>query len=134
MRLCSVALMVGLTAAAVAGVLFGCSPRNEGSTGEATGVRTVTVTETVVRSVERRDAREGRRIFRTVCSRCHALRPGDWRGDKVNLTALRPSYEATVEKVTRGGIAMPSFSGTLSRRQIRDVAAFVSRAAARRPR
>ena len=127
-------LMIAATAATLAGAALGCSPRDDGSTAEATGVRTVTVTETVVRTVARRDARAGRRIFRTACSRCHALRRGDWRGGKVNLTALRPSYEATVEKVTRGGIAMPSFSGRLSRRQIRDVAAFVSRAAAARAR
>ncbi len=128
-------LIIAVAAATLAGAALGCSPRgDDGSAADATGVRTVTVTETVVRTVVRRDTRAGRRIFRTACSRCHAFERGDWRGRKVNLTALRPSYEATVEKVTRGGIAMPSFSGRLSRRQIRDVAAFVSRAAARRPR
>jgi mono/diheme cytochrome c family protein len=127
-------LLIALTAATLAAVAFSCSPRNEEPSGEATGVQTVTVTETVVRTVVRRDTRAGRRIFRTACSRCHALQRGDWTGGKVNLTALTPTYETTVAKVTRGGIAMPSFSGKLTRRQIRDVAAFVSRTAARRAR
>jgi mono/diheme cytochrome c family protein len=128
-------VMIAVTAAAAVGVSFGCSPGQDGSdVTETAGVRTVTVTETVVRSVERRDARAGRRVFLTTCSRCHALQPGDWTGNRVNLTALQPTYEATVTKVTRGGIAMPSFAGRLSTRQIRDVAAFVSREAARRAR
>jgi mono/diheme cytochrome c family protein len=127
-------VLIAVTAATLAAVAFACAPRNEEPSGEATSVQTVTVTETVVRMVARRDTRAGRRIFRTVCSRCHALQPGDWTGNRVNLTALQPTYETTVAKVTRGGIAMPSFSGTLSKRQIRDVAAFVSRTATRRAR
>jgi mono/diheme cytochrome c family protein len=128
-------LMIAVTAAATVGASLGCAPAEDRSAATGTsGVRTVTVTETVVRMVERRNARAGRRVFATACSRCHALKPGDWTGDKVNLTALQPAYETTVQKVTRGGIAMPSFAGKLSKRQIRDVAAFVSRAAARRAR
>jgi mono/diheme cytochrome c family protein len=125
-------LIVAVTAAAALGASFGCSVREEGSAGDMTGVRTVTVTETVVQMAESRDPRAGRRVFETSCARCHALKPGDWTGNKVNLTALQPSYETTVTKVTRGGIAMPSFAGKLSKRQIRDVAAFVSRQAAKR--
>ena len=128
-------LLIAVTAATLAVVAFACAPRNEEPpAGEPTAVRTVTVTETVMRTVARRDARAGRRVFRTVCARCHALKPGDWTGNRVNLTALQPTYETTVAKVTRGGIAMPSFSGKLSRRQIRDVAVFVSRTAERRAR
>ena len=126
------ALTLAVAAATLAGALLGCSARDDGSGAEATGVRTVTVTETVVRTVVRRDARAGRRVFRSACARCHTLERGDWRGDKVNLTALNPAYATTVAKVTRGGIAMPSFAGTLSKQQIRDVAAFVARSAARR--
>jgi mono/diheme cytochrome c family protein len=96
-----------------------------------TGGRTVTVTETV-RTIARPDRRTGKRVFVTVCARCHSLEPGDWTGDRINLAVLQPSYRATVEQVTRGGIAMPSFEGKLSERQIRDVAAFVAAEAARR--
>ena len=126
-------LMIAVTAAATVGASLGCAPAEDRSAATgASSARTVTVTETVIRTVEKRDARAGRRVFETTCSRCHALKPGDWTGEKVNLTALQPTYETTVTKVTRGGIAMPSFAGKLSRRQIRDVAAFVSRETARR--
>jgi mono/diheme cytochrome c family protein len=128
-------LTLAVTAATALGASFGCAPAEDRSAATGTsGVRTVTVTETVVRTAARPNARAGRRVFETACSRCHALEPGDWTGDKVNLTALQPAYETTVQKVTRGGIAMPSFAGKLSRREIRDVAAFVSREAARRAR
>jgi mono/diheme cytochrome c family protein len=128
-------LAITLAAAAVLGAALGWSlNRNDGSAGAPMRARTVTVTETVVRAMDAPDTRAGRRVFASTCSRCHALRPGDWTGDKVNLTALQPTYEVTVEKVTRGGIAMPSFAGKLSERQIRDVAAFVSKEAARQGR
>jgi mono/diheme cytochrome c family protein len=71
-------------------------------------------------------------VFLTTCSRCHVLKRGDWPGAKVNLVELEPSFAVVVEKVTQGGVAMPSFRRTLSKEQIRNVAAFVARAAARR--
>jgi mono/diheme cytochrome c family protein len=128
-------LIVAVTGAAAVGASFGCAPGEDGSAAsESAGVRTVTVTETVVRTMATRNTRTGRRVFENSCSRCHALKPGDWTGAKVNLTALQPAYEVVVDKVTRGGIAMPSFTGKLSKRQIRDVAAFVSKEAARQGR
>jgi mono/diheme cytochrome c family protein len=125
-----------VAAAAAVGTSLGCAVNaaEESAGTQTTGVRIVTVTETVVRTVLRRDTRAGRRVFETACSRCHALEPGDWSGNKINLTALQPAYGTTIRKVTRGGIAMPSFAGKLSKRQIRDVAAFVSSEAARRAR
>ena len=119
---------VAVAIATAAGASLGCSVRgDDGSAGAQGGVRTVTVTETVVQTVDRPDTRAGRRIFARACSQCHALEPGNWTGDKVNLTALKPEYSVTVAKVTRGGIAMPSFAGRLSQGQIRDVAAFVTK-------
>lgn len=123
-----------VVAACVAVASLGCSATGDDGSAEAQGVRTVTVTETVVQTVERPDTRAGRRVFAEMCSQCHALQPGNWTGDKVNLTALKPEYSVTIEKVTRGGIAMPSFAGRLSQRQIRDVAAFVTKEAARQGR
>jgi mono/diheme cytochrome c family protein len=130
-------LLAIAVAAATAGASLGYYMSGDGSRVAATtGARTVTVmktvTETVVRTIVRPDARAGRRVFVTACSRCHTLEPGDWTGDRVNLADLRPSYRVIVEKVTGGGVAMPSFEGKLSERQIRDVAAFVTAEAARR--
>jgi mono/diheme cytochrome c family protein len=128
---------LAIAAAAAVGALLGSYVSGERSTATATtGGRTATVTKTVtkivVRTIARPDRRAGKRVFLAACSRCHTLDPGDWTGDRVNLAHLRPSYSATVEKVTRGGIAMPSFEGKLSERQIRDVAAFVTAEAPRR--
>ncbi len=130
MRFSSLAIAL---AAATAGTLLGYYARGEPSrVTVTTGGRTVTITETVVRRIMRPDLRAGKLVFVTACSRCHTLAPGDWRGDRVNLADLQPSYRATAEKVSGGGIAMPSFAGKLSEGQIRDVAAFVTAQAARR--
>ncbi|HEX2112218.1 MAG TPA: cytochrome c [Gaiellaceae bacterium] len=127
-------LAIGV-AAATAGALLGYyvsgEPSRVATTAEA---RTVTVTKTVVRTMARPARRAGKRVFLTVCSRCHTLAPGDWTRNRVNLTDLRPSYRVIVEKVIGGGFAMPSFAGKLSEREIRDVAAFVVAEAARRAR
>jgi mono/diheme cytochrome c family protein len=124
-------------AAAAAGIslvyyLSGDRPRVTATTGGRTVTITKTVTETVVRTMARPDPRAGKRVFVTACSGCHTLEPGEWRVDGVNLADLQPSYRVIVEKVRDGGIAMPSFAGRLSERQIRNVAAFVAAEVARR--
>lgn len=132
MRFGSLAIAV---AAVTVGALLGYYVSGERSGVAApTAGRTVTVTKTVVRTVARPDPRAGKRVFVSVCSRCHTLEPGDWTGRRVNLTELQPSYRAIVDQVTGGGIAMPSFEEKLSKREIRDVAAFVAAEAARRSR
>jgi mono/diheme cytochrome c family protein len=130
-------LVITVAAAVVVGASLGYYASGERSGATATiGARTVTVTktvaETVVRTTARPDPRAGKRVFATACSRCHTFKPRDWTGDRVNLADLQPSYRVVVEKVTGGGIAMPSFEGKLSKRQIRNVAAFVAAEAARR--
>jgi mono/diheme cytochrome c family protein len=122
---------LAIAVAAAAGAFLGSYVSGERSrvtatTGGRTATVTKTVTKTVVRTIARPDRRAGNRVFVAACSRCHTLDPGDLTGDRVNLARLQPSYRWTVEKVTRGGIAMPSFEGKLSERQIRDVAAFVT--------
>jgi mono/diheme cytochrome c family protein len=122
---------LAIVVAAAAGAFLGFYAAEErslvtGTTGRGTATVTKTVTKTVVRTIARPDRRAGNRVFLAACSRCHTLDPADWTGDRVNLARLQPSYRWTVEKVTRGGIAMPSFEGKLSERQIRDVAAFVT--------
>jgi cytochrome c6 len=77
------------------------------------------------------DAGAGRRVFLTTCTKCHTLGRGDWRGDKLSLADLRPSYSTTRDKVTNGGVAMPAFKRKLSEQEIRDVAAFVAKVTAR---
>jgi mono/diheme cytochrome c family protein len=133
MRFRSLAIAV---AAATAGASLGYYASGERSRVTATMEgRTVTITKTVtevVRTMARPDPRAGKRVFVTACASCHTLEPGDWKVGRVNLADLQPSYPVIVEKVTGGGIAMPSFAGKLNEREIRDVAAFVAAEAARR--
>jgi mono/diheme cytochrome c family protein len=96
----------------------------------ATPARTVTVTRTVARTVRKPDRRAGKRVFVNTCAGCHTLRREN-RGDKVNLAELEPSYDVIVDKVKRGGIAMPPLGRRLSDDQIRDVAAYVAAATKR---
>ena len=124
-------------AVAIAGTALGYYASGEHSrVMETAGGRTVTITRTVTEAVARRTARPnpraGKRVFVTACSRCHTLKRGDRRGNRVNLAELRPSYRVVVAKVTGGGIVMPSFKGKLSERQIRNVAAFVAADAGKR--
>jgi len=134
MRYGALAIAVAaVTAGALLGYYASGEPSRETVTMRGPTVTvTETVTETVVRTTARPGARAGRRVFLTTCSTCHTLQPGNWTGGRVNLADLEPSYQVIVEKVTAGGIAMPSFAGKLSRRQIRAVAAFVTAQAARR--
>jgi mono/diheme cytochrome c family protein len=46
-----------------------------------------------------------------------------------DLDETRPSYELVIQRVTKGGGAMPSFAGSLSRRQIEVIARYVARSA-----
>jgi cytochrome c6 len=69
----------------------------------------------------------GSHVFLTAgCTGCHTLKAAHSTGTVgPNLDELKPT-EATVQhQVETGGGAMPSFKGTLSPKQIQDVAAYV---------
>ena len=70
----------------------------------------------------------GAAIFRQAgCGSCHVLKAANASGQiGPSLDALRPGFEQTRVQVERGGGGMPSFKGSLSAAQIRDVAAFVA--------
>jgi cytochrome c553 len=77
------------------------------------------------------DAAAGEKIFKTAgCGSCHTLEAAGADGQiGPNLDSVRPDFTAVRAKVEAGGGGMPSFSGTLSADQIRDVAAFVAKEA-----
>jgi mono/diheme cytochrome c family protein len=79
------------------------------------------------------DAVAGRAVFASAgCGSCHTLRAAGSGGQiGPNLDSLRPVYTRVVARVEHGGGGMPSFSGRLSAKQVRDVAAFVSESAGR---
>jgi mono/diheme cytochrome c family protein len=73
-------------------------------------------------------ASAGAQVFGSAgCGSCHTLAAAHASGQVgPNLDQLRPDFETVRAKVANGGGGMPSFSGRLSERQIRDVAAFVA--------
>lgn len=66
------------------------------------------------------------------CSRCHTLSAAGWEGEVApDLDELRPGYQRVLDAIRSGPGAMPSYDGELDEQQLRDLAAFVSGAAAR---
>ena len=74
------------------------------------------------------DAAAGKQIFQAQpCGSCHTLKDAGTSGNVgPNLDQAKPPFALVVERVTNGRSPMPSFKGTLSEQQIRDVAAYVS--------
>ena len=74
----------------------------------------------------------GERVFSEHCARCHTLEEAGAKGTRAaDLDIIRPTYEQVSSCVTYGIRGeMPAFGRkrTLTRKQIRDVATFVSRA------
>ena len=63
------------------------------------------------------------------CGACHTLSDAGTTGQVgPNLDDAKPEYDLVVHQVTNGGGAMPPFKGTLTEKQIDDVAAYVSSA------
>jgi mono/diheme cytochrome c family protein len=73
----------------------------------------------------------GKQIFTSQpCGSCHTLADAGTSGTVgPNLDQAKPPFDLVVERVTNGKSPMPSFKGTLTEQQIRDVAAYVSTAA-----
>lgn len=73
------------------------------------------------------DAAAGETVFKDNCGSCHTLKAAGAAGQiGPNLDSLRPGFAQVRAKVESGGGGMPSFGGSLTAEQIRDVAAFVA--------
>lgn len=92
-----------------------------GSTGTDTGTTTSGGSPGVG------DPAAGKGIFvNNGCGSCHTLEAAGTSGNiGPNLDEAKPSLSLAVDRVTNGKGAMPSFKGTLSDKQIRDVTTFV---------
>jgi cytochrome c553 len=77
------------------------------------------------------DTAAGKQIFTSQpCGSCHTLADAGTSGTVgPNLDDAKPPFDLVVERVTNGKSPMPSFKGTLTEQQIRDVATYVSSAA-----
>jgi mono/diheme cytochrome c family protein len=73
------------------------------------------------------DAVAGKTVFTTQsCFGCHTLSDAGATGNVgPNLDTAKPDLGLVVERVTKGRGAMPPFEGTLTDKQIADVAAYV---------
>jgi mono/diheme cytochrome c family protein len=70
--------------------------------------------------------KKGKVIFVANCSTCHVLKAAKAVGTiGPNLDQKKPSYKLIITRVTNGKAPMIPFKGTLTTKQIQDVAAFV---------
>lgn len=111
-----------------------------GSTTTATPVTVVgTVaaapTATVPPQYKNGDPVAGKTIFKNgPCAGCHTLADAGTHGTVgPNLDQLKPPLSLVVQRVTQGGAIMPPFKGTLTDKQIADVAAYVVKATGGNP-
>ena len=92
------------------------------------GQTTSTPATTTVASGAQGDPAAGKLVFASAgCGGCHTLKAAGSTGTVgPNLDQLKPETAIVVHQVEVGGGPMPAFKGSLSEKQIQDVAAFVS--------
>jgi mono/diheme cytochrome c family protein len=99
------------------------------STPSSTPAGTTTTTGTATAPAgPQGDPVAGKVVFASAgCGGCHTLKAAGSKGNVgPNLDDLKPSAAIVAHQVEVGGGPMPSFKGTLSPKQIQDVAAFVA--------
>jgi mono/diheme cytochrome c family protein len=76
------------------------------------------------------DPAAGKSVFASAgCAGCHTLKDANATGTVgPNLDQAKPPLALVIDRVTNGKGVMPSFSGSLSTKQIADVAAYVVQA------
>jgi mono/diheme cytochrome c family protein len=99
-------------------------PAAAATTSEATTTEGATTTAP---AAAQGDPVAGKKVFASAnCGSCHTLKAAGATGTVgPDLDTLKPSYDIVVHQVEVGGGVMPAFKGTLSAKQIQDVAAFV---------
>jgi mono/diheme cytochrome c family protein len=92
------------------------------------GQTTSTPATTTVASGAQGDPAAGKLVFASAgCGGCHTLKAAGSSGTVgPNLDQLKPATAIVVHQVEVGGGPMPAFKGSLTEKQIQDVAAFVS--------
>ena len=131
MRRTSLALATLLVAIGVA--VAGCGGEEEASPSPQSVSGTTSApsstTSTTTTPVPSGNAAAGKAVFTgsAGCAGCHTLKDAAATGNVgPNLDQLKPPFDKVVTQVTNGGAVMPAFKGTLTPKQIADVAAYVS--------
>jgi cytochrome c6 len=107
----------------------------QGTVKIATTPSATTATATVPAAYKNGDPAAGKTVFKTgPCASCHTLADAGTSG-KVGppLTGLKIPLSLVVDRVVNGKGVMPSLKGTLSDKQIADVAAYVVKATGGNP-
>jgi cytochrome c6 len=85
------------------------------------------MSEAEARSGEGSLAAEGKTVFSANCGSCHTLKAAGTSGEiGPNLDELEPDLATVEHQVVNGGGGMPAFGGTLSAKEIKAVATYVS--------
>lgn len=111
-------------------LVFGVEKKEAEKPGtETTAAATTTgaATTTAPATAGQGDAAAGKAVFASAgCNACHTLKAAGATGTVgPNLDQLKPPYNVVVHQVEVGGGQMPAFKGSLTTKQIQDVAAFV---------
>jgi mono/diheme cytochrome c family protein len=85
------------------------------------------MSEAEARSGEGSLSAEGKTVFTANCGSCHTLSAAGTSGEVgPNLDELEPDLATVEHQVVNGGGGMPAFGGTLSAKEIKAVATYVS--------
>ena len=97
------------------------------TTSTPTATSAAATTTTASGGAAKGDPAAGKSVFTSAgCSGCHTLKDAGASGNVgPNLDQLKPAEDIVAHQVENGGGAMPAFKGTLSAKQIQDVAAYV---------
>jgi mono/diheme cytochrome c family protein len=122
-----VTVSVLLFAGMISAVTYFGREKEATAAGTTTATTTATATTTTAAKAPHGDPVAGKAVFASAgCVGCHTLKAAGATGTVgPNLDQLKPPYARIVRQVTNGGKIMPKFGGTLSTKQIQDVAAFV---------
>jgi mono/diheme cytochrome c family protein len=86
----------------------------------------VAVPAAVAGGSAKENLKQGRIFFVAACGGCHTLKAADTKGTKgPNLAEEPSSFSGIVEQIVSGGEGMPALGTSLSRTQIRNIAAYV---------
>jgi mono/diheme cytochrome c family protein len=94
--------------------------------GAGAGVGHAGESNTTTTTTAAGDATAGQTIFASNCSTCHgATGHGGNGGPDLTSIPSAKNYQTVVAQITNGGGGMPPFKGTLTQKEINDVATYV---------
>jgi mono/diheme cytochrome c family protein len=124
-------LIAAVSAIALLGAGFAAGCGSEGTTSASpetvVGKVPQQSTTTTTTPTSQGDAAAGKDVFASSgCAGCHTLKAANATGTVgPNLDETKPPLSKIVDRVTNGKSPMPAFGGSLTPKQIADVAAFV---------